>query len=102
VGDKRVRRSKEFKFKVAIEAIKGQKQVAELAKEFGVHPQQIADWKKELLEHGANIFASSVDGDKKQVEDERDTLYRAVGYQKIQIDWLKKSLGITRLPNEEP
>ena len=45
---KKTRRDKELKFKVAIEAIKGAKQIAELASEFGVHPQQITTWKKKL------------------------------------------------------
>ena len=45
---KRTYRTKEFKFKVAIEAIKGQKQIAEIAEEYKVHPNQITQWKKEL------------------------------------------------------
>jgi len=102
MSEKRIRRTKEFKFKVAIEAIKGQKQISELAVEFGVHPNQITEWKKELLEHGADIFASAVERDTKRVEEERDDLYRTVGHQKVQIDWLKKTLGVSRLPNEEP
>jgi transposase len=48
---KRTHRDKEFKFKVAIEAIKGEKQLAELVAEFGVHPQQITQWKNALCQH---------------------------------------------------
>ena len=98
----RIRRTKEFKFKVAIEAIKGNKTVSELAAEFSVHPNQITEWKKELLEHGAEIFDSATERDGKRIEEERNDLYRAVGQQKVQIDWLKKTLGVSRLPNDGP
>ena len=101
MSEKRIRRTKDFKFKVALEAIKGHKQVSELAAEFGVHPQQITDWKKELLDHGADIFTSKVDPDTKNTEEERDSLYQTVGHQKVQIDWLKKKLGVSRLPGED-
>lgn len=101
MSEKRIRRTKDFKFKVALEAIKGQKQVSELAAEFGVHPQQITDWKKELLDHGAEIFASKVEQDTKKTEEERDSLYQTVGHQKVQIDWLKKKLGVSRLPGDD-
>ena len=101
MGDKRIRRTKDFKFKVAIEAIKGSKQVSELAIDFGVHPQQITEWKKDLLENGAEIFATATERDSRRIEEERDELYRTVGHQKVQIDWLKKNLGVSRLPSDE-
>lgn len=101
MSDKRIRRTKDFKFKVAIEAIKGSKQVSELANDFGVHPQQITEWKKDLLEHGAEIFATATERDSRRIEEERDELYRTVGHQKVQIDWLKKNLGVSRFPSEE-
>jgi transposase-like protein len=100
MSEKRIRRTKEFKFKVAIEAIKGNKTVSELAAEFSVHPNQITEWKKELLERGAEIFASATERDGKRIEEERNDLYRAVGQQKVQIDWLKKTLGVSLLPND--
>lgn len=100
MSEKRIRRTKEFKFKVAIEAIKGHKTVSELAAEFSVHPNQITEWKKELLAHGAEIFDSATERDGKRIEEERNDLYRAVGQQKVQIDWLKKTLGVSRLPND--
>jgi transposase-like protein len=45
-----------FFFKVALEATKGTKTISELASEHGVHPNQISDWKRRLLEEGANLF----------------------------------------------
>jgi putative transposase len=98
---KRTRRDKEFKFKVAIEAIKGDKQIAELAAEYNIHPNQISTWKKELLEKGPGVFASSVEADAKRIERERDELYKTIGHQQVRVDWLKKKLGISHVPIDE-
>jgi putative transposase len=96
---RRMKRDKDFKFKIALEAVKGEKQIAEIAKEYNVHPQQITQWKKELLDNGADIFASK--RDTKKVEKEKDELFKAIGKQQVRIDWLKKSLGITHIPIDE-
>lgn len=95
---KKTRRSKDFKFKIAIEAIKGEKQIAELATEYDVHPQQITAWKKELLDKGSELFAASKESDSKQAEKEREQLYKTIGHQQVRIDWLKKTLGIDHEP----
>ena len=98
---KRVKRDKEFKFKVALEAIKGEKQIAELASEFNIHPQQITQWKKELLEKGPELFSTKSESDVKKIKNERDELYKTIGHQQVRIDWLKKNLGISRIPGDE-
>ncbi len=98
---KRTKRSKEFKFKIALEAIKGDKQIAEIAKEYEIHPQQITQWKKELLDHGAEVFAGKKDVENKTLEKERDAYCRTIGQQQIRIDFLKKKLGITHTPFDE-
>jgi transposase-like protein len=95
VSKKRIYRTKEFKFKIAIEAIKGQKQISELAEEFNVHPNQISKWKTQLLEKGADVFSNNDQKQEKNIEEEKDFLFRKVGEQTIHIDWLKKKLGIT-------
>lgn len=84
--------SKEFKAKVALEAIKGLKTSAELSSEFGVHPTQIAQWKNELRKGLPEIFAgkkSAEDRDKDRLIDE---LYKQIGQTKVENDWLKKKL----------
>lgn len=53
---KRHQYSTEFKFKVALEAAKGTKTISDLASETGVHPTQISDWKRQLLEEGTSLF----------------------------------------------
>ena len=55
--EKRKQYSAPYKFKVALEAAKGSKTIRELASETGVHPTQISQWKKQLLEEGANLFS---------------------------------------------
>jgi len=96
MSKKRTYRTKEFKFKVALEAIKGQKQIAELAEEYKVHPNQISTWKKELLEKGSSIFDKKDLSHEKKIAEEKDFLYKKVGEQAIQIEWLKKNLGISQ------
>lgn len=98
---KRTHRDKDFKFKVAIEAIKGEKQIAEIAAEFGVHPQQITQWKRELLEKGPEVFSIKAESDLMKIEREREALYKTIGHQQVRIDWLKKTLGINRMPGDE-
>lgn len=92
---KRRKLSKEFKAKVAIEALKGQKTANELAQEFGIHVNQISVWKKQLLEAAPEIFSRGKDRVVEQHEVERDRLYRKVGQLQVEVDWLKKALDIS-------
>lgn len=102
MGEKRVRRTKELKFKVALEAIRGDKQLAEIATEYHVHPQQITQWKKELLEKGPELFATQAERDTKRMEQEREQLFKTIGKQQVAIDWLKKKLGTSELVSDKP
>ena len=79
-----------FKAKVAFEAAKGEKTMAQLAGEYGVHPNQIGRWKAELLEKLPELFSDRrkrVDQDREETEAE---LYRQIGQLKVELDWLKK------------
>ena len=91
---KRRRFSKEFKAKVALEAIKGQRTAAELAQEFGVHVNQINLWKKQLIEAAPLAFGDGKDREAEQLKRERDILYRKVGELQVEVDWLKKKTGL--------
>lgn len=82
--------SKEFKARVALEAMKGQRTVNELAQEFGVHPNQISLWKKQLLEAAPKVFGRGKDQEVERLSRERDRLYRKVGELQVEVDWLKK------------
>jgi len=79
-----------FKAKVAFEAAMGEKTIAQLASEYGVHPNQIGQWKKKLLEDLPMIFSDRrLRRDKDQEELEAE-LYRQIGQLKVELEWLKK------------
>lgn len=82
------------KFKIVLEALKGQRQIVEIASEYGVHPNQITNWKKEFLEKGEEIFSKKSDNNGKKQEEFEFELFKKVGQQQIEIDWLKKKLGV--------
>ena len=86
----RKRFTSEFKAKVAIEALKGHKTIAELSSEFSVHPSQINGWKKQLVEISKSAFNGKQDKQQHDLEEERDLLYAQIGKQKVELDWLKK------------
>ena len=89
----RKKHSKELKASIALDAIKGQKTMSELASEYGVHANQIGRWKKQLLDAAPDIF---IQGKNKEAEKnvvERDHLYKKVGQLQIEVDWLKKKTG---------
>lgn len=87
---KRKRRSAQFKFEVALEAAKGLQTASQIASEREVHPNQISQWKKQLLEEGTSIFSQKTFlKEKKQIEREKE-LYEQIGRLKMELEWLKK------------
>jgi putative transposase len=88
--------SSEFKAKVALEAIKGLKTINEIASETGVHPTQIAQWKKLVLDELPQLFSSRKSQEGKQQEELTATLYQQIGQLKVELDWMKKKAGIAR------
>lgn len=85
--------SAQFKAKVAIEAVKGNKTINEIAGEFGVHPTQIQQWKKQLLEELPNIFSKKRANKAKETEELTAQLYQQIGQLKVELDWVKKKSG---------
>ena len=91
MNGKRKQHTADFKFKVALEALKGLKTVSELASTYEVHPTVINRWKKELQAGGRTIFAGL--GRRKEHEAEvlQAALYEEIGRLKFELDWLKKT-----------
>jgi putative transposase len=87
----RKRYSAEEKTRVAIEAIKGQKTLNELAAEYGVHPSQITQWKKQALEEISTGFSGGRGRRERSEEALVASLYQEIGQLKVELDWLKKS-----------
>jgi len=81
-----------FKAKVALAAIKGDKTLAELAEQFDVHPNQINDWRRQLLENASAIFGSHQDKQKLD-EDQIKDLHAKIGQLTLENDFLAKVLG---------
>jgi len=79
-----------FKAKVALEAIKGEKTIAQLSSEFGVHANQIGQWRKQLLKELPNLFSDRRKKQDGKQEDLISELYRQIGQLKVEVDWLKK------------
>ena len=78
------------KFKVALEAAKESKTLAELASETGVHPNLISQWKVELIEEGPHVFSSNGAGQGHEFEKRESELYEQIGRLKMELEWLKK------------
>jgi len=86
---KRRRRSAEFKFEVALEVAKGLQTASQIASDREVHPNQISQWKKQLLEAGASIFShKNFLKEKKQTEREKE-LYEQIGRLKLVLSLSK-------------
>lgn len=86
----RKKHSGAFKAKVALEAIKGEPTLNELAGHFEIHPTQVVQWKQRLLAGAVNLFNGGVERDAAEETALRERLYQEIGEMKMELDWLKK------------
>ncbi len=86
--------SPEFKAKIVLEAIRGEKEINELASEHQIQPNLIRNWKKEFIANASNVFDTKADEKVKEsldeLESENDELAKKLGRLTVEVDWLKK------------
>jgi len=90
----RRRHTAAFKAKVALEAIRAERPVNELAGLYQVHPSQIAKWKKRAVEDLAELFANGRQKAGTSQDDRTAPLYQQIGQLKVELDFLKKRTGL--------
>jgi transposase-like protein len=94
MGKQRKQYSGEFKARVALEAIKGQRTVSEIASRYSVHPHQVSQWKKQAIEQMAESLGDRRARRDKSEDELKAQLYQEIGQLKVELDWLKKRVGL--------
>jgi putative transposase len=84
----------EFKVKIALEAIKGQRTVNEIASQYGVHPNQVTQWKRQAIESLPEVFSTRRERAAEDEEALKAQLYQQIGQLKVELDWVKKKVGL--------
>ena len=88
---KRRRHDPEFKARVALEALKGIKTIQQIAKDFDVHPVQVSEWKKTMVEAATGVFgAGRGKAPEEDFERQRDELHAKIGQLTVEVDFLRK------------
>jgi transposase len=92
---KRTVHTAELKAKVGLEAVRGVKTINEIAQEFGVHPVQVGQWKREIQAQAKTLFEGKRGPKPIEASSAPDRLYGEIGRLKMELDWLKKKSGIS-------
>jgi putative transposase len=82
----------EFKFQVALDALKEQKTLSQLASEYDVHPTQITQWKKQLLDGGSSLFGQQRVREQHEQSAREAELFEQIGRLKMELEWVKKKV----------
>ena len=85
----------EFKAKVGLEALGGMKTINQIAQEYGVHPIQVGQWKREIQAQAKSLFEGKRGPQPVSAESAPERLYGEIGRLKMELDWLKKKSGIS-------
>ena len=97
MAGKRRRFTAEFKARVVRAALREDKTLAELASQFGVHPNQITDWKRHVLDAMPEVFRRKRKEEDRAAEEHEARLYQQIGQLQVELTWMKKKarqLGI--------
>lgn len=79
---------------MALEAIKEEKTIGELASEFQIHPNLVRNWKTQAIQGLEGLYAAKGNKVEKEKEELIEELYKQIGQLKYELDWLKKKSGI--------
>ena len=90
-----------FKARVALEALKEEKTMAQLSSEFGVHVNQIRQWRTKLLDELPSLFSDRRKKKDKEGEELLSELYRQIGQLNVELEWLKKKSQVLQLKKRE-
>jgi len=90
---RRKRYDAQFKARVALAAVREQKTINEIAAMYEVHPNQVSQWKKQLLERLPAVFAVDRGQSEQQQDGKESELYRQIGQLTMEVEYLKKKLG---------
>ena len=85
----------EFKLKVALEALKNEKTTNQIASDYEISKSLVCDWKKCLIQKGSNVF-QNINKKAKNKKEDVDFLQQQIGRLTVELEWLKKKLGITQ------
>lgn len=88
------KRDAKLKFKVALEALKGDISVSQIASKYGIHPKQVTDWRDQLLTEGELVFTPKTSLRRTKTDHEKDDLIKKIGELTVQVDYLKKKLSL--------
>ncbi len=88
--------SGELKARIAVEAVKGQRTIQEIASHYSIHPTMVTNWKKQLLEGASDIFSNGRAQAVESEEEVRAELYQQIGKLQVEVDWLKNKSGLSR------
>ena len=84
--------SASFRAKVALAAVRGDRTVAQLSSQHGVHGTQVSAWKRKLLSQAFELFEDGRKRSKKEEVSEEE-LYEQIGRLKMELEWLKKKVA---------
>lgn len=104
MSNKRKQYSPQFKAKVALEAVRGEKTVSELASQYEVHPTMINNWKRQLLDEASSLFEKGSQTSKANESQQAqiDELYRQIGQLKVERDFLANRSAQLGMKSEKP
>jgi transposase len=92
MSKKRRNLSSELKSRVALEAVREGRTVNEIASQYGVHPNQVRDWKKQLLAGSTGLFEGRRRGQSDTGEELASRLYEEIGRLKVELDWVQRKV----------